>query len=103
MQTKKVVRSDHDRIKGCISDIPNLYQGSFRRLLLKALQRKSMRAAIKSRCLECMDWKNAEVSRCNVVTCPLWRYRPGSKTRGKKELKVGVSAAKIEKELHNGG
>lgn len=91
--------SDYDRIKKWLKNIPNLHHGAFRKLYLKALQRKSMAAAVRAKCQDCMCWQNTEIRRCEVVTCPLWRYRPGSQTKGTHESKIGTVAAKLEKEL----
>jgi hypothetical protein len=36
----------------------------------------SKASAIKAKCIECCNLDKAEVSRCNISGCPLWRYRP---------------------------
>lgn len=33
--------------------------------------------AIRLKCLDCCCGNNAEVRRCPVKSCPLWRYRMG--------------------------
>lgn len=33
--------------------------------------------AIRAKCEDCMCGQMAEVSRCNITTCPLWPYRMG--------------------------
>ena len=50
----------------------------------KAMNGKSLRAAINAKCHDCMNWQIKEVHRCEVATCPLWPYRPQStvKKRG---------------------
>ena len=57
-------------------NIPDLFHGSYRRLYDKAIGGHSLRAAIDSKCLDCMCWQQAEVKKCTVVTCPLFLYRP---------------------------
>jgi len=57
-------------------NIPNTHDGSYRRQWDKAIRKESMRAAVNIKCLDCMCWQAAEVKRCEIVTCPLWRYRP---------------------------
>jgi len=57
-------------------NIPNIHDGSYRRQWDKAIRKESMRAAVNSKCLDCMCWQAAEVKRCDITTCPLWRYRP---------------------------
>ena len=46
--------------------------GIFRR----AYGGKSLRAAATAKCIECNAWQPAEVARCGIEGCPLWRYRP---------------------------
>ena len=36
----------------------------------------SKASGIKAKCIECCNLDKAEVSRCNISGCPLWRYRP---------------------------
>ena len=57
-------------------NIPDLFHGSYRRKYDKAMSHKSIRAAIDSKCLDCMCWEAAEVKKCGIVTCPLHPYRP---------------------------
>lgn len=38
--------------------------------------------AIRLKCLDCCGGNNAEVRRCPVTCCPLWRYRMGSERKG---------------------
>jgi hypothetical protein len=57
--------------------LPEKYQALYRRA---AEAGKSARAsAIRSKCLDCMCWQEAEVRRCDIVRCPLWPYRNNSK------------------------
>jgi len=42
----------------------------------KAMGGKSMKAAIKAFCLECVGWEKEEVRLCTGLACPLWPYRP---------------------------
>ncbi len=44
--------------------IPDLYKGAHRRLGDKAMTGKSLRAAVKSKCLDCMYWQATEVKAC---------------------------------------
>lgn len=36
----------------------------------------SPRAAIKAKCLECLNFDRAAIRVCSGYSCPLWRYRP---------------------------
>jgi len=90
--------SIRDQLRQWYKNIPNLYQGSFRKKWIKALQKKSMRAAITAKCQDCMAWQNTEVRECNVVTCPLWQYRPFSDKKGKIEAEVVAVVTQIDKD-----
>jgi hypothetical protein len=49
---------------------------SCRRTYKKAVAKKSMRAALNSFCLECVDYQREEIKACTDMACPLWAYRP---------------------------
>jgi len=57
-------------------NIPDIHNGAYRKLYDKAINKKSMRAAVNSKCLDCMNYQSREIKICSVVTCPLWSYRP---------------------------
>lgn len=42
----------------------------------KAIQGRSMKAAVKAFCLECVCWQKEEVRKCTSLSCPLFSYRP---------------------------
>ena len=65
-----------DQIKAWREHIPNKFDGSYRKQYDKAMKRQSMRAAVNSKCLDCMNWQQPEVRDCDIVTCPLHSYRP---------------------------
>ncbi len=52
-------------------DIPKKFQALYRR----AMTGKSRRAAVRSFCLECVGYQQAEVDRCPATACPLHPYR----------------------------
>ncbi len=68
--------SKENQIKQYRKDIPPKHKGAYRKAYDKAINKQSMRAAVNSKCLDCMCWQQAEVKRCNIVTCPLHAYRP---------------------------
>lgn len=37
--------------------------------------------AIRAKCLDCCGDSHTEVTRCQIVRCPLWRYRSGKEQR----------------------
>ena len=43
---------------------------------LKAMRGRSLAAAVKAFCLECVQWEREEVRRCTAPACPLFPYRP---------------------------
>ena len=88
--------SIRDQLRQWHKNIPDLFHGSFRMKWIKALKRKSMRAAITAKCQDCMCWQNTEIKECDVVTCPLWQYRPFSKKDGKLETEVMAVVTEIE-------
>jgi hypothetical protein len=53
--------------------VPTKYE----RLLEEALSGKNPDAAIRSKCLDCSCWSQAEVTRCVIPRCPLYPYRLG--------------------------
>jgi len=74
--SQKQPETKEERIAAWRENIPNLFSGSYRKQYDKAINRESMRAAINSKCLDCMCWQQAEVKRCDIITCPLHPYRP---------------------------
>jgi len=58
-----------------IAGLPESYRGITR----KAFQGKSLRAATKAKCLDCVCWQRVEITACPCSTCPLWPYRPYQK------------------------
>lgn len=52
-------------------EMPAIHQANYD----KAVQRRSMKAAIKAHCLECVGWMKEEVKLCTSLACPLYAYR----------------------------
>jgi hypothetical protein len=52
-------------------------------LFSRAFQGVSKAAAVKAKCIECCNFQKAEVKRCDIEGCPLWRYRPYQNKAGK--------------------
>ena len=44
-------------------------------------KRYTRRQAIKDKCLDCSMGQMAEVRKCPVTDCPLWRFRKGTEER----------------------
>jgi len=70
-------RSRTEQIAERLEQIPESQQGIYRR----AIERKSMAAAVKAFCYECMGYLREEVKVCTDRACPLWMYRPGRSTQ----------------------
>ena len=61
-----------------LSDMPE----TCRRTYLRAMQGRSLAAAVKAFCMECVGWDRSEVARCTAPACPLYPYRPFGRERG---------------------
>lgn len=77
--TNDIKKTTEQRIAEWRQNIPDLFNGAYRRTYDKAMSGKSLRAAVTAKCQDCMCWQGAEVRRCDIVTCPLHPYRPGVK------------------------
>ncbi len=56
--------------------MPRKYRGTYRRAV--EIGARGRQSAIRSKCLACMSWQEAEVTGCTITHCPLWPYRTGS-------------------------
>ena len=41
------------------------------------MERISRSKAIRLKCIDCCGGNMAEVRKCDIISCPLWRYRMG--------------------------
>ena len=64
-----------EQIRDYRRNIPDLFHGSYRKTYDKAVE-GSLRAAINSKCLDCVCWVQAEVKKCPHLSCSLWTVRP---------------------------
>lgn len=76
-------------------NIPDLFRGKFRKQWDRAIAKKSMRAAVDAKCADCMCWQNSEIKRCDIITCPLWQYRPLQDKDSAREKAVREFASEI--------
>lgn len=44
-------------------------------------ERVTRSKAIRLKCLDCCNGNSAEVRRCDLTKCPLWRYRMGNEKK----------------------
>ena len=56
--------------------MPEKYRSMYRRAVEAGTSAR--KAAIRSKCMDCMCWQEAEVARCDIAQCPLWPYRMGA-------------------------
>ena len=59
-------------IRDRLLEMPVTCRGTY----LRAMKGKSMQAAIKAHCLECVGWIRAEVEKCTAMGCALYPYKP---------------------------
>ena len=83
-QPERKPRTRQEQIEERLAQMPEIYCRIYR----KATERKSMAAAVKSFCYECMGYQREEVKVCTDLGCPLWMYRPGRS--GRKQAQRGV-------------
>jgi len=81
-QQPEKLKSREEQIRERLAQIPE----SQRRAYIKAVGRKSMAAACKSFCYECVGYVREEVKVCSDLACPLWMYRPGRSVSGKAKI-----------------
>ena len=97
--------TQQEQIKKRLANMPSIYRGHYR----KAMRGRSMKAAIKAQCLECVNWARKEVELCTDSGCPLFLFRPFQAIKWKaRQVRRGtvfpgnadagiVSAPRIEK------
>ncbi len=67
-----MMRTREEQIADRRAQMPQIHRSNYD----KAVQRKSMKAAVKAFCLECVCWQKEEVRLCTSLACPLYPYRP---------------------------
>ena len=55
---------------------------TYRRTYLRAMGGRSLAAAVKAFCMECVAWDRREVALCTAPACPLYPYRPFGRDKG---------------------
>lgn len=45
------------------------------------MERLTRSRAIRLKCLDCTNQQPAEVTKCAITTCALWRYRSGKEVK----------------------
>ncbi len=91
---KKV--DDYEQLRRWRNSIPDKHNGAYRRVWDKAITKKSMRAAVNGKCQDCMAWQGPEIKHCDIITCPLWQYRP---LQGKDEKTHAMAVAGIARQI----
>lgn len=68
----------------------NDFQHIFRQEETSMTEKRITRSrAIRLKCLDCCCGNSAEVRRCELTKCPLWRYRMGSESKAYTAQKQG--------------
>lgn len=55
------------------------------------MQRLTRAKAIRAKCIDCCCEQQSEVRKCQIVDCPLWRYRLGREIDAESDGKSGVN------------
>jgi hypothetical protein len=85
-------RTEEQQIQERRAQIPDIHKANYD----KAMRGKSLRAASKAFCLECVGYMKEEVRQCTDLACPLYPYRPYKISS--KQVSEGLSlTAKSEK------
>lgn len=71
-------------------DVPARYRGLYDRALRGAA---SPRRAIRLHCIMCMGWQAQDVEHCTATSCPLYRYRMGSRAAWSRADTSGATGA----------
>jgi len=64
--------TQHRQIRARLAEMPE----TCRRTYLRAVLGRSMAAAVKAHCMECVCWDRREVALCTALACALYPYRP---------------------------
>jgi len=62
----------------------------------KPENRKTPVRSMRLKCLDCCGWNRAEVTKCEITTCPLWPYRNG-RNPGYKERRKNITLSEKKK------
>ena len=66
------------------AQFPDIHKANYN----KAMRGRSLRAATKAFCLECVCWQKEEVRECTDLACPLYPYRPYRRQKKTKGTKI---------------
>ena len=67
-----MMRTREEQIEHRCQQMPDIHLANYK----KAIRGRSMKAAIKAFCLECVCWQKEEIRLCTDLACPLYPYRP---------------------------
>lgn len=67
-----MMKTQEEQIEQRCQQMPDIHLANYKR----AMRGRSMKAAIKAFCLECVCWQKEEVRLCTDLGCPLYPYRP---------------------------
>ena len=89
-----MMRTREEQIAERREQMPKIHRANYD----KAMKGRSMKAAIKSFCLMCVQWKKEEVRLCTDLGCECYPYRPY-----KNRAKQGFERCSLGAESINSG
>ena len=77
MSSEPDVPADRLKVRRRLAQMPSSFKGPY----LRAVHKKSRKAAITSFCRECTGWSIKDIRYCPDNGCPLWAFRPYQEVR----------------------
>jgi len=85
------MESQEVQIETRVRDMPKPYRNMYK----TAMRGRSVGAATRSFCLECVGWQREEIKHCTDLGCPLYPYR--SLRRGHRKHPMGTKDGRKSK------
>jgi hypothetical protein len=82
------MKTQQEQIEQRRKQMPDIHRANYD----KAMRGKSMKAAIKAFCLECVQWQKEEVRLCTDLGCSLYPYRPYKNKANHSDNQVGFES-----------
>ena len=82
------MRTREELIEQHCQQMPDIHLANYK----KAMRGRSMKAAIKAFCLECVCWQKEVVRLCTSFACPLYPYRPYKNDSKEVDNRTGFGA-----------
>ena len=88
MARTKRAKLNANAIALLIQEEADLVPKAWKKTYVRAMGGRSIKAAVKAACGECMGWTRSDIRECDRYICPLRPYRPYA-TRGTAEKPPG--------------